>query len=359
MKKYLLIAVASFGSVFASAQITITSSDMPNSNDSILTSLAAGTGADLSLTDTAYTWDFSSLTPVIQRWEKFDAPSTFPSPYNLLFSPLTCSYGKDNYQLTTLPIPGLSFEAAYDFLKESSTTYRQVGAGYVINGGIPLPFLYTSSDVIFRFPLDYLDNDTCQFQFGLPIPSIGYYGQTGNRYSTVDGWGTLITPYGTYDVIRQVSLVTAIDTLYIDALGFGTYIPRPDVYQYKWIANGMKVPVLEIDATDVGGSPVITNVQYIDTLQPGVPQVGIVENTTTEVNVYPNPFSDQTVFEFSDASAEKLIITDITGKQIALESIQGATRYTFRRNELSSGMYFYRVSSKDQNIISKGKLIIR
>lgn len=358
MKRYLLILASICTGAVANAQITIDNTDMPNSGDSILVSLAAGTIADLSDTDTAFTWDFSSLTPVLQRWEKFDSPLTFPSPYNFLFSPLSCSYGKDNYQITTLPIPGISFEAAYDFLKESSSSYRQVGAGYVING-TPLPFLYTASDYIFSFPLDYGDNDSCDYKYGLPIPSIGYYGQSGHRQSYVDGWGTLITPYGTYNVIRQLSVVTAVDTLYIDALSFGTNIPRPTVYQYKWLANGMKVPVLEIDATDIAGTPVVTNVQYIDTIQPGVPQVGIAENTNTELNVYPNPFSDQTVFEFTDAKADKLFVTDITGKIVAVETINGATKYTFQRNELSSGMYFYRVISREQQLIAKGKLILR
>lgn len=355
MKKQLLSGILSLCCIYGHAQITISSADMPNPNDSVLVSIAAGIGsADATLTGAGYTWDFSSLSPASQRYEKFDSPLSFTSPFNIIFNPINCSYGKINYQLTSLPIPGITFNSAYDFYKESTSSFKQVGAGYTINS-TPLPFLYTNADVIYNFPLDYGNIDSCMFKFGLPIPTIAYYGEIGHRHSTVDGWGTVITPFGSFNALRQTSVIDAIDSIYVDAFGFGTNVPRPTQYQFKWLANGMKIPVLEIDANDVAGNLAITNVEYIDSLRTaGVNDLSAV-NTTA---VYPNPSEDQTIFQFNNAKANSLRLFDITGKQVKAIALDGSSFYVLNRNGLVNGVYFYEVSFSNSTVTSRGKLIL-
>lgn len=364
MFKNTLVILSLFTVTIANAQITINSSDMPNANDSVLVSIAGGGIGSINpmLSDSNYTWDFSFLIPTLQRYEKFDNPLTFPSPFNFIFNPINCSYGKDNYQLTSLPIPGITLDAAYDFFKESSSQYKQVGAGYTISG-IPLPFLYTSSDIIYRFPLDYLNTDSSDYKFGLPIPSLAYYGQTGHRVNQVDGWGTLITPYGTFSTLRIYSTVAAVDTIYIDTIGIGSNIPRPLEYQFKWLATGKKVPVLEIDAVDIAGLMTVTNVQYIDTLQPGVPQVGIVENNfdNTSLSVYPNPSIDYFILEYhlNVSTSITISVKDILGKTVANILNENRNRGTGQINVnakelgLTPGIYFVNMQTGNSTKIQK------
>lgn len=328
------------------AQITITSADMPNAGDSVRISYTATLDSnDVTLSGANRTWDYSALVPDMQRFEKFDSPFTFPSPFNLLFNPLNTSYGNENNILTSLPIPGLTLDMAYDFLKESSSKFEQVGAGYTINGA-PMPFVYTDKDVIYRFPMNYFDADTGDYKFGLPIPTIGYYGQSGHRETFVDGWGTLITPYDTFSVLRVYSTIATVDTLYLDAFGFGTYIPRPLRYEFKWLANGEQIPVLKVDATDVAGTLTVNNIEWIDSLQ-NVPQLGIASHSSSDFNssVYPNPSVDHSIIQYTLEKSErvKIILTDLTGRVVLnlaneMQSV-GTHKQQLDVAGLSNGMY--------------------
>lgn len=349
MRKILLLILTVFtGSL--NAQITIGTSDMPNAGDSVLISVTTSIDTnDVNLTGANYTWDYSTLIPDFQRYEKFDSPLTFPTPFNLLFNPLNTSYGNENNILTSLPIPGVTLDMAYDFLKESSSQFRQVGAGYTING-IPLPFLYTSNDIIYRFPMDYLDTDSCDYKFGLPIPSIGYYGSEGHRVNLVDGWGTLITPFGTFNTLRVKSTIAAVDTVALDIVGFGTDIPRPLRYEFKWLATAMQIPVLKVDATDIAGTMTITNVEYQDTVIAGVPQLSTADYSNNHFNsiVYPNPVLDNTMLQYTlkEKSQVKISITDVVGKTISVIANESQVAGTFQKQinvaelDLSQGVYF-------------------
>ncbi len=363
MIKNTFLILSLFTSSFLLGQITISASDMPNAGDSVRVSITNSIGGiDPMLSDTNYLWDFSALTPNAQRYEIFDSPFTFTSPFNLLFSILNTSYGKNNYTFTTIPLPGVSITSAYDFLKESNSSLKQIGAGYTINGA-PIPFLYTSADYIYRFPMNYANTDSCDYKYGLPIPTLGYYGQTGHRVNLVDGWGTLITPYGSYQTLRIKSKITAIDTIYSTNFGFGSYIPRPIKYEFKWLALGTKIPVLQIDANVIGSNLTITNVQYIDSLHAGVPQVGISENSTSNFNleVYPNPCiaSFELQYNLVKSSSVKISISDILGTKTTLFSDESQTsgphQNTLNINDLglSSGVYFLKIQTSYAQKIQK------
>jgi hypothetical protein len=360
IKKLLFPSLVIFSSAL-SAQITISSSDMPNAGDSILISVTNTIGSlDPALTGPSYTWDYSTLTPNLQRYEVFDSPLTFTSPFNLIFNIFNTSYGRDNNTITSIPIPGVSFDAAYDFIKESTSKLRQIGAGYTING-TPLPFLYSSDDVIYKFPMNYLNVDSCDYKFGLPIPTIGYYGQTGHRVNVVDGWGAVTTPFGTFNALRVKSTIAAIDT--INIFSFGSNIPRPIKYEYKWLATAKQIPVLEIDANDVAGTVTVTNVQYIDSIIPGVPSLGISENLNNAIHssVYPNPFIDNITVQYTLSSKTHLTmsITDIFGKTVAIvvdeNQLIGAHQQTVNVSEmnLASGVYFFVIQTESSKEVHK------
>lgn len=364
MRKYILSAVASVVSGIAFGQITLHSTDFPNAGDSVLTSLANDIGtADQTLTGANYNWDFSFLTPSLQRYEKFDSPFTFTTPFNILFSVLNTTYGRDNYTITSIPVPGITFDAAYDFYKKSSGSLRQNGAGYTISG-IPLPFLYNNADTVYRFPIDYLNTDSCNYKFALPTIGVlpFYYGQTGHRVNVVDGWGTITTPYGTFSALRLKSTISAIDTVYIDTLGFGFNIPRPLAIEYKWLAAGMKVPVLQINTSVFGATETITQVTYIDSVRSSVPQVGIAENTNnTNLIVYPNPAQNDLHVQYSLAVASlvKVSLTNVLGQMVvsmAVNSAAGKTDLTVDTRGLQAGIYF--VNLEGSNFFEVKKIVV-
>lgn len=339
------------------SQITITSADMPNANDSIVLSTANIAGVTVAPGGVGMIWDYSTLVPTLQRYDKYDSPFTFTAPFNLLFNPTNTSYGRDNYQFTSVSLPGLTLTDAYDFIKETSSQLKQVGIGYTMNG-TPVPFTYSSADIIYKFPMNYADVDSCVYKFGLPfpIPSLGYFGETGTRHTTVDGWGDITTPFGTFNALKITSVIDAVDTIYASSFGFGTNIPRPRRYEYKWLANGMKSPVLQINATEIGGTPVINDIQFVDSLRSDVPHVGVTEmNTDNPINVYPNPASNYVIVSTLNAEKGSIIISTILGEVVYEENFNGIQNKIDIEN-FSNGIYF--VTLKTKNKGSTQKLII-
>lgn len=342
----------------SSAQITVTSSDMPNAGDSILVSEATTTTANLSLTGPGYSWDFSSLVPVIQRYEKFDAPNSYPSVYPFVF--FASSYGQENYQDTGTVFPGLSIAGAYDFFKETVTGFRQVGIGYLLNGTIPLLMQYSKPDTIYDFPMNYADTSECDYKFATPAISIVpfYYSESGHRKSVVDGWGDLTTPFGTFPTLRVRSVITAVDSIYLDTLGFGQAFPVPTRIEYKWIGTGKKIPLLEIDATDLGGTETVTGIVYRDSVRASVPQVGIAEHSNaTDLSVYPNPAGSQATVQFDLAAAAhiQVSIVNVLGQTVAVIADESAPAGKQLINidlgvlGLSPGIYGIRVGNNQFN----------
>jgi hypothetical protein len=355
--------ITSFFSFFtlitlSNAQITITSADMPNAGDSIKLSMTNSIGsADATLTGPNFTWDFSALTPNSSQFDKYDSPSTFPVPYNYIFNPTNTTYGKNNPQRTGTIAPGYSIDAAYDFFKETTVNFRQIGAAYTING-TPIPFMYSQFDTIYRFPMNYLNIDSCDYKYGLGVPTFGYYGQTGHRVNIVDGWGSITTPYGTFDALRVKSTVVSIDTVYYAAFSFGSNLPARTRNEYKWIATGLKVPLLQIDANVAGGTEVISNVAYIDS----VSRVGISEIANQiSLSVFPNPANDQIMLEYNliSNSAIKISINTILGNTIAMIADEKRfageqmTTIDVKALGLSAGVYFVNFECNGTRTIKK------
>jgi hypothetical protein len=344
----------------STAQITITSADMPDANDSLYVSTTTSAGTHNPVeTGANYNWDYSDLVVAYQQGVKFIAPGKFPSAYNFLFNPLNTSYGKNNPLITSLSIPGVKIDAAIDFFKESSASLNQIGVGYVVNN-IPLPFVYKHPDVIYKFPMNYLTIDSCNFDFGLAVPGYGYYGQSGHRHNVVDGWGQLKTPYTTYiNTIRVVSTVNIKDTIYSAKDSSGTSIIRPIRYEYKWFAQGSKIPVLQIDAMTVSSQLAYT-ITYIDSLRKDVIHLGIDEdNRLSNVQLYPNPAREEFTlnYDLSRKMPVRITLTDIAGKEILLVAdgpqMAGKHQQIVNTTTLPNGVYFIRLDEGTASHVEK------
>jgi hypothetical protein len=348
--KSLFVFTLFFTSLILKAQIIITSADMPNPKDSISVGITYSIdSADLFYTGADVKWDYSTLKKQKDLYEVFAAPP-YKSPFNFLFNNFNTSYGKDNYFLKGTPFNGLTIEAAYDFFKESTTQYKQVGSAYTING-LPLPFFYSKPDIVYNFPVKYLNVDSCDYKFALQVPNIGYYSQSGHRVNTVDGWGELKTPFGTFQTLRIKSTIATVDTIYLDTLGAGTKIVRPLRYEYKWFTNNMKIPVFQVNAALIDKFVVVTGVVYVN--KTIGPPLAVKEGTISNfsLQVYPNPAQHVlNVNCFIPASAQtQLFLSDIMGKTILMISenklLQGQQHFTINTATIESGIYFLNVMS--------------
>ncbi|MEO8761786.1 MAG: gliding motility-associated C-terminal domain-containing protein [Bacteroidia bacterium] len=299
-----------------SAQITITSADMPNLNDNILisvnTSLANfhpdSTGAN-------FLWDYSNLIPDSQRYVNFVSATT--TPYTFLA--FNSTYGVRNYTPDAIPwsLIGSPPTNVYDFYKKSGSDYKQVDQG-LTEAGAALPIPFQAADRVYSFPMHYLGKDSSNSAFAFPIPNTGYYAKKQKRVNNVDGWGVLKTPYGTFNALRIKSILTISDSIYIDTVHFGFTIPRAIQYEYKWFSAGSKIPMLEIDATAATGNNV----------------------TVTRVNWQDSAF----VINFTDQSScplvnEGSITANVTGGKRPLNYLWNTGQTTQTISNLLPGMY--------------------
>jgi len=348
MKLIFTLAGLLFTITIASAQITITSADMPDAGDSVRVSFAASM-VDPAPTGANHVWDFSTLTPTAQDVQIFQSPSTFAVPYNFLFNIINTSYGAE--QFTPDSIAGFQPEDAFNYFKENTGDFRKIGMGMTINS-IPLPMQYSQPDYIYRFPMDFGNIDSCDAEVEINIPTFGTYAQFIHRVNEVDGWGQLTTPLGTVNALRLKSIVNTRDSIAPEA-GGGFAFDRPTVIEYKWISDESKIPYLQIDATDIGGTPTVTNIIYQDVYQPGVFQLSTenyVENA--QVMVYPNPATHVLYLSYHLQQNENLKIElfDVTGKLLdqpmykQSQAGNNVTSVSIEHLGLKKGMYIMKLS---------------
>ncbi|MCB0395869.1 MAG: gliding motility-associated C-terminal domain-containing protein [Flavobacteriales bacterium] len=264
MKK-LLSAVALLIASSAVAQITITRDDMPNAGDKVTLSVQTQlSGFNPQLTGAGMTWDYTTLVPDSQRYQTFPLAASTPYFYFTFIS----DYGTRNYNPDDLPFSllGTPPENAYYFFRENASTFQVVGEGLTVSGQA-LPVFYNSPDFVYLFPLNYGNKDSANSGYTLSLPNMGYFGKKQKRVNQVDGWGTLQLPFGTFETVRVHSTLYVTDSIFLDTLGFGFNIPLPIVHEYKWLAKGGKVPILQINTTESllgGGIQTVTDVIYQD-----------------------------------------------------------------------------------------------
>lgn len=345
----------------ANAQITITSADMPVVNDTIRLSVTNNIqGQNPALTGANYVWDYSMLTPNSQKIDTFFSVTSTPVAYQFYFnnSVLYASHkasfakrGQDFVMPPIVPIP-LSITEVFNFSKNSTSKFENVGFGSKISG-IPSSTRNLPIDIEYEFPLNYSDSNFSSSKFLVTIPTLAAYGQSMDRSSVVDGWGSLTTPLGTFNVLRVKSVLNKVDTFYLDTLGFGTNFSRPTEIEYKWLANGMSVPLLKVVTT----AGVVSSIQYRDIYR----IVGVEEYKNIEdVMVYPNPTNGMVNIMFSAIKSSKLNYTvkDVSGKAVLTNTVNtqiGNNNFIIdlAKQNIGRGVYFVELKVDNEVITQK------
>lgn len=288
MKKLLLIAV-SFFTLNLSAQVSITSANTPSSGDTLRYSTALldttiffnfeASGANL-------TWNFDSLNPFQQDVFEFVASSQ--TPYSNQVSNRIGLRIAD-----TLSLGVADLYDVYNFYESTSASFSIDHRGATAPSGlgfnVSIAPSYSDKDEVFQFPLDYLDRDSSTFNFTFSniFPPV-YYSSSGYRINEVDAWGTLTTPYGTFNCIRVVTDIVTYDTVSFNNTNFGI---NSHVREYKWLTPQLKIPALTINGNviNVSGEGIFipTSVDYRDSVRdipPLIPTLALFATDETTVS---------------------------------------------------------------------------
>jgi len=335
-------------------QITIDKTDMPAGGDTFRISVINNLhGINPATTGQNVNWNFSQLTPNTQTVDTFfNILSTqyIPITYNLIYNnPLdqahkadvvTRSFNSNN------PFPQVQITENFNFYKSSSSGYSQVGQGAKVNG-IPTAMKYDNAESFFKFPMLFGNTDSTVSKYGIAIPSLGYYGQTIKRVNLVDGYGSLTTPYGTFNVMRVKSLITTVDTIYLDTLHFGTHLNRPLETQYIWLGDNQGDPLLFISKTNN-----TTTVRYKDSITTSYVAINDIFNNQG-FSFFPNPATNILKIT-SDEIIGRVEISNLLGEAVLLQENSFSD---INISNLKKGIYIVRIYNKNGALLSARKFV--
>lgn len=267
----------------------------------------------------------------------FDNFTTYPETY----STQALEVGP---QILDLPIP-IDISDGYTYSRTDSTGYYGTGLSFSLQG---FPFANQNEEVerIYKFPMHYGDVDTSGLAFLISVPGMGAYGQVADRYSEVDGQGSLVTPYGTYDVLRVRSERYITDTLYGEQLAGGQIIERPLQIDYAWISPQIQGPILEMSVieNEVVSARMLATQTTLNVLNSTKPGLEVYPNPARDFIFFDSPFAEKATFQIYDNQGRLVLSTKPVEKRIHL-------------NKLTPGMYVVRLDGNGSDILT-GKLVI-
>ncbi len=334
------------------AQIIVSDSDMTLPGDIIITS----TGLNIDFvnyeeTGENYFWDFSQLIPVSQAVDTFIGITDVPFLVALYFGDKSNLVKKDN---NTIPIPDFPITKQYSFLKNTSSSYNNAGVMYTISG-IPIPLKYNSPDILYRFPIEYGNTGSSFAEYAFGADNFGFISKEISRTNTVDGWGTITTPYGTFEVLRLKSDVVELDSIYIDSLGMGAPLYR-EYTEYSWLGKNHKIPLLKI--TSSFGGAIVT---YLDSLRfPSAINDKLI-SFNNEIIVFPNPTTDFVNISLELFSLSDIIVDifDVNGNLVANKIMHSQmpgkvdVKMNMQQIGLKSGVYFLKITIDNKQIVKR------
>lgn len=353
MTKYLYALIFLFLFLGSKAQISITENDMPASGDTLRMSNSNGFSIGSSLpTGTDTTWDYSIVTPTSQEVIELTDIAQMPFTYQATFNnPLDPSH-KAAYAILTndsFNIPNMQISDFYSFIRKTSTEYGVIGYGLSLSG-FPVPGKYDNLEVFYQFPLDYGDTSSSHSIASQTVPSLGFFQREVVRSNHVDGWGTLKTPYGTFDVLRMRSEVLQKDSVKFDSLPAFPAITTQKT-EIRFIGKGHGLPLMTIEQQN--GFTI--SVQYQDSVRNL--GTGIAVMKQKESLVYPNPVVNDATISWS-ADFTELKVYNALGKLIYDAEVRGIKQFILNHSIWpASGIYFLELRGK--NIYSRKRIVKR
>lgn len=320
----------------ALAQVTITEADMPSAGDTVRY-WNTTTLQDVGDTGPGHVWDFSGLVAGLEGADTMVTVGSTPVAYQLFFNnSLLYPEHKASFAQRgqAIGFQDFSLSNLFDYYKKDASGYRNVGFGANING-LPASVRRIPVDWIYRFPLNYGDEDSSYSHFQISVPLLGFFGQDQMRHNEVDGWGTLILPTDTFQVLRIKSTLNRRDTMYIDQFSMGFAVPEPESVEYKWLAQGMDAPVLQV--TTVAGVNTVARFWYDpEDITTGVTETGGAGGG----RMWPNPAGE--VVRVEGMGHGPLVLVNSDGRVVRQFPASPGTARNISVSGLAPGTYLLR-----------------
>ncbi len=336
MKKFLLFfAVAS---CTALAQITITSGDVANmfavGNSATIHTDTLQSSVDIGSPGGGNNWDFTMLqSNLTVSLESVDPASTpyigdFPGANICTYS--LGSAGGDQIEIWSYSI----LNGTFDNLGNAMIISSQPGFLVEIRND---PYRRT-----FEHPMTINSQWSHPFTQTIWVNGTPLIPSSVTLSALVDAYGTMTIPGGaSYEALRirdeiTISGLTSVSYNFVAKNGAEVSVHAVD-------SNPPNSGAINADGTSYSGAMTTTGVEQIS---------GLPNNYSLSQN-YPNPFNPTTNIEYSipEASFVELKVYDVLGNEVASlvneQQQAGVYRAEFAGSELSSGMYFARITANE------------
>jgi len=290
-------------------------------------------------------WNFLDFASASSLVEPYVPVTAAPAIYQFYFNNALLFPEHFSTHARNLPIEEAGIEIPleltdiFGFFRNDSEGYYITGTAFSISG-FPLNTPFSSTDRVIKFPVVYGEQDSTFSQFLIEVPFLGAYGQSGFRYNHVDAWGTVETPFGSFEALRIKSERYLTDTAYITQNQTGEIIVRPLQVDYTWVSQDAPGPLME--ASVINGQVVSARMLSGVLVSTG--------NISAEngINLYPNPAIDVLHLRHDFPEGE-MRIWSVDGKLVEQANLNtDLVRIDLQR--FPAGMYFMEINADGQRI---------
>ncbi len=277
MKKITFLGLLFMG-LASNAQITYDSSDYAVAEEEFTMTKAGGfIGMNFAQTGANHNWNYSGLDADSQSVFSWQNPNDAGYKFSWCltnFYIFNCnSQFNNNFNLSKAVMDdieimdyALTNVVEHSRVNSSSFAHRMRGLTATIQGiSVPLTIEYSNPDEVYNFPMVYNDSYTTTGNFTIDLSNLNVpfsYNLETERTNTVEGWGSLTTPYGTFpNVLKMKSVLEKTETLAYE--GFDLPISTTTV-SYQWFDKDYGVPVLQADGVMLFGFFLPYSVTYLD-----------------------------------------------------------------------------------------------
>jgi len=300
--KYLSMTILFFATIFTGYSQSIISNVIPNFGDQfVIDNQEAALSPGMSGANV--TWDFSdqtigeSVESVVMPAGEVDGSEYFP----------------DASMAWVINIADFIMASYFGFDNNTFTSYGTNGMYAGVSSGV----IYSDPADSFTYPLEYQDTGSDAYAGSIINIGDSLY---GSQTYIVDGWGTVITPFGNYPNVLRVT-ETSVETIQSTLTVITT---RTNT---SWYSPEFPIPVLVIrsDYSHAMEMPLDSS-QTISALVSYTPAstTGLSSrNDQIAFRVFPNPVSDQITVTFDNEKPEAVLnIYSSTGKMVETRSIK-------------------------------------
>ncbi len=345
MKKILLILSATVCTL-SNAQITITASDIPalgavaiDINDSIVTTSPGSAGAN-------QTWNLTTLKNTGADTITYVTPGS---------SPYASTYPTANNTTLIKGTSGGSL-SIYEYVYTDASGAYTLGLAFPFFAG-PYIGKNTPPYKFITFPATYgmsiIDSCIGTASFAYPVGGADSMKSVSHMHytETMDGWGNVTTPAGTFPCLRDIAIRHHVDSTFLHTSGVWALYNAPttkiDTF-YFWYSNNQKFLVAEIQVQQ----SLPKKGFYLQSLTTGVNEHAF----NSQINIYPNPAATIFVIETNTKDKQTVQLFDINGRLVLNQNINGTTNID--ATNLNGGIYMLTIKTAN-SVINKKLVIVR